>query len=541
MRKRWVTLGLIALLILALGVLWFLSAQNASSSKLAPLHLQRKRAGRLPSPPLTSGTDYYEYTHATLVDFDNDGTPELLAQGAILERGFLKPAFTGWVALKSGATGMTDKIALMPSVTRADGDFTLEAPVPPDSLPLAREVIAWDAKTQEPLILRRTAQGWQTQPVPQLEGERLQAALALDADKDGLINDYLLQTQSGKLAHFKLAPDKCLQFQKLEPTPPAIEQLLRDARSLKPAGLAGPAHFGRTLPEIRLQLPDMDGDGKPEQIEKGDVSKGTPARLLLSRTQRRHPLPFEEFNLTHQVKAVEIDGDAESELAVSHNVGQAIRIHLYQVEEDTLQQISSSLVPVRSQWLPLHWLRDLNGDGIAELILAELPASVSRTVRWRVYRYENGAFREVASHTQRTRFRISRLGQSPHLQNGLLLTGNHKPLLAALTGAGGEFTMIVSIPDDADGLNPANWKFTEIGDVIPVWTGDCDGDGVEEIVLSGSFRESYFVQIREGKAHGMKLSEDAITTVLPTRIDGEPYLAIVYSRGDVELVQVRKP
>lgn len=170
------------------------------------------------------------------MDFDNDGAPELLAQGEILELSFLKPAFTGWIALKSGATGMTDKIALMPSVTRASGDFTLEAPIPPDSLPLARETIAWDAKTQEPMILRRTAQGWQAQPVSQLKGERLQAALAIDADKDGLINDYLLQTQSGKLAHFKLTPDKRLQFQKLEPTPPAIGQFLRDARSLMPAG-----------------------------------------------------------------------------------------------------------------------------------------------------------------------------------------------------------------------------------------------------------------------------------------------------------------
>jgi hypothetical protein len=123
----------------------------------------------------------------------------------------------------------------------------------------------------------------------------------------------------------------------------------------------------------------------------------------------------------------------------------------------------------------------------------------------------------------------------------LLLTGDQEPLLAELTGAGGEFTIIVSIPDGADALNPENWKFTEVSDVIPVWTGDCDGDGVEEIVLSGRFRESYFVQIREGKAHGVKLSEDAITAVLPTRIDGEPYLALVYSRGDVELVQVRKP
>jgi hypothetical protein len=123
----------------------------------------------------------------------------------------------------------------------------------------------------------------------------------------------------------------------------------------------------------------------------------------------------------------------------------------------------------------------------------------------------------------------------------LLLTGDQEPLLAELTGAGGEFTIIVSIPDGAESLNPANWKFTEISDVIPVWTGDCDGDGVEELILSGRFRESYFVQVRESKAHGVKLSEDAITTVLPTRIDGEPYLAIVYSRGDVELVQARKP
>lgn len=472
------------------------------------------------------------------MDFDNDGAPELLAQGEILELSFLKPAFTGWIALKSGATGMTDKIALMPSVTRASGDFTLEAPIPPDSLPLARETIAWDAKTQEPLILRRTAQGWQAQSVPPIKGEPLEDAFAFDADKDGLINDYLLQTQSGKLAHFKLAPDKRLQFQKLEPTPPAIGQFLQDPRLFRPVGTV---QLPRTIPEIHQQLPDMDGDGKPEQVEKGDVSKQTPARLLLSRTQRRHSLPFEEFSQTHQAKAVEIDGDAESELAVLRQEGQAMRIHLYQAEKDALQQISLSQVPVRSQWLPPHWLRDLDGDGIAELILAELPAAVSRTVRWRVYRYENSAFREVASHTQRTRFRVSRLGQFSHLQNELLLTGDHEPLLAELTGAGGEFTIIASIPNGAESLNPANWKFTEISDAVPVWTGDCDGDGVEELVLSGRFRESHFVQVRKGKAHGVKLSEDAITTVLPTRIDGEPYLALVYSRGDVELVQVRKP
>ncbi len=542
MRRRWIIMGLIGLLLLALGAIWLMSAPRPPALELAPLRVERKQVGKLPPPPAGAGKDiYYAYTRATLVDFDGDGAPELLALGEVLDGGFLKPTYTAWLSLRDGAVSRTPLIALMPSMTTLSGDLTVDAPIAPNSLPLAREVIAWDRRALAPLLLKRTNKGWQTEPLAALKGERLQNALAFDLDKDGLVDNYLLQTQTGKLARLTLDSNRRIQLQKLLPsTPPAIETLLRDARSQIHPPVAGATPLPTTIADNRLKLPDLDGDGKPEWIEEGDIVRRTPARLTLSRTQRRVALPFEEFSLSNRAEAIELDGVAPLELAVVAQKASTFLLSVYRVERDALQLAASMQTQVRTKWLT-YWLRDLDGDGRAELILADLIGRPSRTMQWRVFRYENGAFRQVASQNQRTPYRLGGFYKPIQTQSGLLVVADINPPFAWLTGEGGEVAVLATLPKGADALNPANWQFTLLPDLRPVWYGDYDSNGVEEILLSGWFSESYLIQIRDGKPHGAKLSESAITTVLPTQIDGTPWLVVVYRQGIIELVRIQTP
>lgn len=542
MRKRWLITGLIVLLLLALGAIWWMSASRPPALELAPLTLERKPVGKLPPPPAGAGTDiYYEYTRATLVDFDADGAPELLALGEVLDSGFLKPTYTAWLSLKDGATARTPLIALTPSMTTVSGDLTIGAPIAPNSLPLAREVIAWDRRAQAPLLLKRTDKGWQTEPLAALMGERLQNALATDLDKDGLLDDYLLQTQTGKLARLTLDSNQRIQLQELLPsTPTDIETLFRDARVQIHPPVAGVTPLSTTIADNRLKLPDLDGDGKPEWVEEGDIVQRTPAQLTLSRSQRRVALPFEEFSLSHQAEAIELDGVPPMELAVAAKNSSAFLLSVYRVERDSLQLTASMQTSIRAD-CPPSWLHDLDGDGRAELILADLTERPSHTVVWRVFRYENGAFRQVASHNQRTPYRFDHFYQPARIQSGLLMRAHFEPAFGWFTGGGGEVAVLATLPKGADALNPANWQFTLLPDLRPVWYGDYNGDGVEEILLSGWSSQSYIVQIRDGKPHGSKLSESAITTVLPAQIDGAPWLVVVYRQGMVELVRIKTP
>lgn len=542
MRKRWAIVGLIALLLLALGALWFIGAPSASPSNMESLTLERKQVGKLPQPPASAGKDiYYGYTRATLVDFDGDGAFELLALGEVFDGGYLRPAYTAWLSFEDGATSRNPLLALMPSVLTVGGDFTVESSIAPNSLPLLREVIAWDGRAQQPLLMQYTAKGWQTKPLAALKGEPLQNALATDIDQDGLINDYLLQTQSGKLAILKPDASGRIQLQKLlSSTPPEIEALFRDARASLYTPVAGATPLPATFSAGRLKLPDLDGDGESEWVEAGDANLRIPAHLRLSRSARRLELPLGGFTLIHLVDAVELDGAPPLELVVFAKKADDLRLSVYHVENDALQRKASLQTPIRHGWLPC-WLRDLDGDGKAELILTDLASRPSSILQWRVFRYENGAFREVASHRRKTSYRLGHLYQPVHIQSGLMIRADVKPLFAWLTGAGGDATILVTLPKGKDALDPANWQFTTLLDLRPVWHGDYDGDGIKEILFSGWFTQSYLIQVRDGKLHGVKLSEEAVSIVLPTRIDGEPYLAVVYSRGGVELVQVRKP
>ncbi|MCX7924520.1 MAG: hypothetical protein N2554_01770, partial [Fimbriimonadales bacterium] len=236
----------------------------------------------------------------------------------------------------------------------------------------------------------------------------------------------------------------------------------------------------------------------------------------------------------------ELDGDAPPEVVVLHKLGGSFQAFVYRVEGDRLKQIGGDLKFAQSGWAP-HWLYDLDGDGRMELIIASLPSFEARSIDWQVFRFEGSAFRLVASHRQRVEGRVGSPRPPIKLRSALLLTVDYQPPAFLFAREGGDATLIATLPAGADALTPANWRMTRLERQVPVWSGDYDGDGSEEAVLSGYFRESYLVQVRDGRLRGAKLSENAVVQVLPARIDGKPWLVVLYERGGVELIRALVP
>ncbi|MFN3689593.1 MAG: hypothetical protein ACK4UU_01555 [Fimbriimonadales bacterium] len=542
MRKRWTLVGVGLLALVGAAIVWTL-LRPSGSPLLEPLPVERKVVGTLPRPPQPAGTriDRYEYSAATLVDFDGDAFPELLAVGSVLKAPFYKPDYTAWLSIKDGATDQIPLVSLTPSVPTTSGDLTAPASLPLGSLPLARQVIAWDPTRLEPLVLTRNAQGWQTEPLDALKGEPLSNAVALDADHNGLIDNYWLRTQSGKLAILQLDSDRRLQVQTVRAsTPSPIRKYFALNHQMLFPNVSGASVAPGTIQGIRKQIPDVDGDRQPEWVESGDSARGQKAHLVLSRSQRRVHLTITELSLTAQVEAVELDGAAPREVVVIHQSMSTLFVEVYRVDGGALQLLTMLQTPLAHAW-QTYWLSDLDSDGRAELILADLPSSPSRRIRWRIFRFQNGVLEEIASFQQPLGYRVRHLHRQKQIQSGFYLSADHNPLFSNLTGAGGSIAVLATRPPGAVALQPATWRFTTLEDVFPVWNGDCDGDGREEMVLSHWHYNTYLLQVRDGKVYGVKLSGKGCSLVLPARLGDEEWLILVYRDGVVERVRVGVP
>lgn len=101
-------------------------------------------------------------------------------------------------------------------------------------------------------------------------------------------------------------------------------------------------------------------------------------------------------------------------------------------------------------------------------------------------------------------------------------------------------TVLVGFPSGKDALNPANWQFAYFRDTSPLWAGDCDGDGVEELITGHYWgAATYLVQFREGAWRGVKLGEGGMSAVLPVRLKGAPWLVLLSYEGQVEAIRIR--
>ncbi len=540
MRKRWILVGLIALVLFGAFTVGILLRRSTRPS-LEPLQVERIRVGTLPRPPEHAGIriDTYGFGSATLVDFDGDAFPELLAVGHVPHAHTYKPYYTAWLSLKDGASDKISLITLTPSVPITSGDFTAPAFPPVGSLPLARQAIAWDATDLEPLVLTRDAQGWQSKPLDALKGEQLSNVVNTDADHNGLIDDYWLQTRSGKLAILRLDSERHLQVQKvLASTPPPIQKFFGINHGMLFPHVGGGSVAPNTIHGVSKSIPDIDGDRQPERIELGDGARGPWAQLVLSRSQRRLPLSFNELSLAAQVEAVELDGTAPRELVVILHIMPNLFVEVYRVQDSKLQWVSKLQTSLRHTW-QTYWFHDMDNDGRAELILADLPSSPSNVIQWRIFRFRNGTFQETVSFQQPMGYRIDWLSRQKQIQSGFYLSAHHNPLFSNLTGAGGPIAVLAIPPTGAAALQPSNWQFTTLEDVNLIWNGDLDSDGHEEMVMSGLFFDTYLLQVRNGRVYGVKLSREGCVSVLPTRIGNENWLVLLYRQGRVERVRIR--
>lgn len=537
-RLWWLVAGLTAVLVLVLFGVGLWRARAERKPTFEPLRVEQRQVGTLPPPPPAVGSqiDYWAYTNAALADFNGDSVPEVLAQGEVLQGSYLVPAYAGWLDLKSGARATTLLLPLLPSIPQTSSGPMTGVRTASDALPLAREVIAWDPKVGELLLLRRPAT-WQTQPIATLAGERLHRALATDIDHDGRLDDYLLRLQSGKFAYFTLDARQRVQQASLPLSQAEADKLLQEvyARAY-PFGTVGVLPPPSTFSATKQALRDLDGDGKHELVKEGDVFRGKPAYLHLSRMQQRVPLPIHGFSLSQQVQVAEIDGRIPKELITIRKAG-SLLLQAYRVQGNALRLVAELRAPLRSNLWSTQWLRDLDGDGKAEVVIADIPERGARTIRWRVFRFDESTWREVATHEMRMPTFVKRLFQAADVPNALVFAVSYQPPFAFLTGGGGDTTVIVLPPKGVVALEPRHWRVHLMEDVFPKWVGDYNNDGVEEVVLSGPFRQSYLLRVWNGVLFGTKLSDQAVSVVLPTAIDGEPSLVVVYEKGAVEVIQ----
>ncbi|MCX7992368.1 MAG: hypothetical protein N2651_01735, partial [Fimbriimonadales bacterium] len=451
------------------------------------------------------------------------------------------PKMTCWMALGSGATATAPLLALLPSDFTASIALMWAAQIQRDALPLLREVVAWDRTTRETFRLRYVNGKWEAQPLAELKGERLRNGFGVDMDSDGMIGEYFLQTDTDKLAQLRVNRENRLQLDALLPSTPAhIRQLIgSSALSTHPISAGGvpPTTILRTV----TPLPDLDGDGKPEKLFAGDSATGKPSSLVLSRTQRAIKLPVQGINLVEQIELTQLDGDAALELVILRKRGfQAVQIQTYDVASDGLKPLSMPM-QVTAQVSSPSWIRDLDGDGMAEIVIADTPGNQSRTVRWTVFQAQNGQFREIARYDQRLPLAVQIGPGNLSLHRGLAVEGIHTPSLPILTGGSNvRTTVLVGFPEGRDALNPAKWQFAFLRDASPSWAGDYDGDGVDELIAGGTWDSHlYLLQFRDGVWRGARLGEGGIGSVLPVRVKGKPWLVLLSTEGQVELLRVR--
>ncbi len=162
MRKhKWIVGSVVVVLLF--GLIWFWTERRASQSGLEPLPIERKRIGAFKPPANTFGA----FLHASVVDFDGDGEPELLTyfQSSGARGGRMLPKKTCWMSLENGATAQTPLIALLPSELTTPNCFRWLAQFQQGELPLLRETVAWDLATRQAVRLRYADGKWQSQPI----------------------------------------------------------------------------------------------------------------------------------------------------------------------------------------------------------------------------------------------------------------------------------------------------------------------------------------------------------------------------------------
>ncbi|MCS7208412.1 MAG: VCBS repeat-containing protein [Fimbriimonadales bacterium] len=537
--RRWIVIGL--LLVALIGILGFWATRRADVTPFEPLGVERRQIGAFRPPPALSGM----FKDASLVDFDGDGEPELLAhyQHAGPRGGTVVPQMTFWMSLKDGSVDSTPLLAVLPSDQRSPtAYFPWHAQFQPGELPLLQEVIALDRGAWECFLLRRAEGSWRTEPLAGFKGTRLSYALGTDLDGDGQHDDYLLRTDKGEFLHLHAERNGRLRLERTSKTlPPHLQPIFdRNATLLAWTGL--PIVSGTVSVEWKT-LSDLDGDGQPEKAygRRAAPQKSSSAVIYLSRTRRTLALPIGKIDLLSDVEAAEVDGDPQCELVVCNQDFRHLELRVLDWSANGLRAQGAPLRLPRSGIAP-HWVRDLDGDGKAEIVVSEI-LNDGRNIRWTVCQVRDGQLQQVAQHTKRLDASLRRKFPSElHVKRGVIFSVSSTTLLQRLAGRSSEAVIVLSFPEGKDALNPANWQYTTVHDTDLFWAGDYDGDGTEEVLLSSMLfgrGNTYLLQHRDGKWRVAGLRNRNLGAALPARLNGQPCLVLLYTDGVVEVVRVK--
>ena len=535
-QRKWIVGSVIVLLLF--GLIWFWTERRASQVGLEPLPIERKRIGAFKKPANTFGA----FFHASIVDYDGNGEPELLTyfQSAGAGGGLMSPKMTCWMSLENGATTQTPLIALLPSRLTTPNTFEWLPQFRQGELPLLRETIAWDSATRRAVRLRYADGKWQSQPIAELKGEQIQNALGVDLDGDGVVGEYFLQTDTGKLAHLRVDEANHLQFETLKSVTPAPIQQLIDNSPVGGIPIARGGAPPTMVHPTAYSLRDLDGDGKPEKLFLGGGAARKPASLRLSTNSKLLQLPVQGVRLVNQIDTAEVDGDPQAELLILQNRLGQITIQVYEIVQGALKPKG---LPTQLPASPtaLWFIRDLDGDGKVEIIIADDSGKPTRMLRWLVLQAHNGQFQEIARYQQRLPESASLDRAALETRRGIALDVYRASTLAQIFGGSLNMrTVLVGFPSGKDALNPVNWQFAYLRDTSPLWAGDYDGDGVEELITGHHWGAAiYLVQFCDGAWRGVKLGEGGMSAVLPVRLKGAPWLALLSYEGQVEAIRIR--
>jgi hypothetical protein len=410
-----------------------------------------------------------------------------------------------------------------------------------DSLPLPRELLGLEPTTNQIVLLAYREGRWQVRTPDALKRERMHNAIWTDTDDDGRHDDALVLIPSRRYAWLELDEQGYWHLRYLDNNLPAghtrSAHLLSALSSISVAMPGSYSVHGAVFIE-QTSVPDVDGDGRPEQI----VNNG---RRYLRTSRTGQLIPGASSDAVEWFYAAEFDGQPGTDLlhASKSLYSNTLQISLYRNEGGSLRLAAQKRVTVSNS--VLIWLKDLDGDGRTEVIVLNSAAFRQAKQLWYLFRYESGGWREQKvekplpeSLEEYLLYEAIDFGSGV----GFIGMAPHRPIERLFGWGPRQYLILVGFPSPPNGGDPARWDMLTLGARRIVWAGDYDGDGISEIVADTDYDEEgiWLLQYRADRWHGVQLARrGALVLVQPVQLEGQPHLLLVYKDGSVEAVTIK--
>jgi hypothetical protein len=410
-----------------------------------------------------------------------------------------------------------------------------------DSLPLPRELLGLEPVTNQTVLLAYREGRWQMRTPDALKKERMHSAVWSDTDGDGRHDDALVLTESGRYAWLELDEHGYWHLRYLDKTPPAgHKSSAYQLSALADMSAAVPGSYP-TLGAVSIaqtSVPDVDGDGRPEQI----VNNGK-RYLRTSRTGQL--IPSASSDAVEWFYTAEFDGQPGNELlhASKPLSSNTLQLSLYRYEGGSLRLAAQKRMPV--SYIAPFWLKDLDGDGRTEVMVLNSTTFRQAKQLWHLFRYESGGWREQKvekplpeSLEEYLLYEVIDFGSGV----GFLGMAPHRPIERLFGWRPRQYLILFGFPSPPNGGDPARWDMLTLGARRIVWAGDYDGDGISEIVADTDYDEEgvWLLQYRADRWHGVQLARRGVLVLVqPVQLEGQPCLLLVYKDGSVEAITIK--